>query len=239
MKYLYLLVDLFTIVIPLAFSFHPKIKFYKTWKEFFIAAIPVAIIFLIWDSIFTRLGIWSFNLNYLVGYYFFNLPVEEVLFFICIPFSCVFTYYCLDKFFKLGWPTLKEKLFCIFFSVALIITGFIFKDKCYTSITFFSTAFVCLFLKLVLRINWFGRAVSVYLILLIPFLIVNGILTGTGLEEPVVRYNHSETLGIRLLTIPVEDIFYGFELLLLNLLIYLQLLRKKEFKKKIRSASEK
>jgi lycopene cyclase domain-containing protein len=92
---------------------------------------------------------------------------------------------------------------------------------------------------LVLRINWFGRAVSVYLILLIPFLIVNGILTGTGLEEPVVRYNHSETLGIRLLTIPVEDIFYGFELLLLNLLIYLQLLRKKEFKKKIRSASEK
>ncbi len=239
MKYLYLLVDLFTVSIPLAFSFHPKIKFYKTWKEFFIAAIPVAIIFIVWDSIFTHLGIWSFNPRYLTGVYFFNLPVEEILFFLCIPFSCVFTYYCLDKFYKLAWPAVAEDIFCIVLSAILVIAGLAFKDKWYTSVTFFSTAFVCFFLKFVLKINWFGKAVSVYLILLIPFLIVNGILTGTGLEEPVVRYNNIETLGLRLLTIPVEDIFYGFELILLNLLIYQQLLRKKEFRKKIRPASEK
>ena len=232
MKYLYLLVELFTVSIPLLFSFHPKIKFYKTWKEFLIAAIPVAIIFISWDSIFTHLGIWSFNPRYLLGVYIFDLPIEEILFFICIPFSCVFTYYCLDKFYKLAWPAVVENIFCIVLSMILIVTGFIFKDKYYTSVTFFSTAFVCLFLKFVLKINWFGKAASVYLILLIPFLIVNGILTGTGLEEPVVRYNNSEIVGLRLLTIPVEDIFYGFELILFNLLIYLQLLRKKEFRKK-------
>ena len=239
MKYLYLLVELFTVSIPLLFSFHPKIKFYKTWKEFLIAAIPVAIIFIVWDSIFTHLGIWSFNPRYLTGVYFFSLPIEEILFFLCIPFSCVFTYYCLDKFYKLAWPATVENIFCIVLSMILIVTGFIFKDKYYTSVTFFSTAFVCLFLKFVLKINWFGKAASVYLILLIPFLIVNGILTGTGLEEPVVRYNNSEIVGLRLLTIPVEDIFYGFELILLNLFIYLQLLRKKEFRKKIKPASEK
>ena len=239
MKYLYLLVELFTVSIPLLFSFHPKIKFYKTWKEFLIAAIPVAIIFIVWDSIFTHLGIWSFNPRYVTGVYFFNLPIEEILFFLCIPFSCVFTYYCLDKFYKLAWPAAVENIFCIVLSMILIIAGLVFKDKWYTSVTFFSTAFVCLFLKFVLKINWFGKAASVYLILLIPFLIVNGILTGTGLEEPVVRYNNSEIVGLRLLTIPVEDIFYGFELILLNLFIYLQLLRKKEFRKKIRPASEK
>jgi lycopene cyclase domain-containing protein len=234
MKYLYLLVDFFTIIIPLIFSFHPRIKFYETWKEFFTAVVPVAIIFIAWDSFFTHLGIWNFNPRYLIGIYFFNLPVEEILFFICIPYSCVFTFYCLDKFYKLAWPSFIEDIFCIVFSVIIIIVGFIFKNKYYTSVTFFSTAFVCLFLKFILKIHWFGKAVSVYLILLIPFLIVNGILTGTGLEEPVVRYNNAETLGVRLLTIPVEDIFYGFTLILLNLLIYLQLLRKKEFINKIR-----
>ena len=68
--------------------------------------------------------------------------------------------------------------------------------------------------------QWMGKLFSVYPVLLIPFFIVNGILTGTGLAEPVVWYNNAENLGIRLITIPVEDIFYGFELILLNIFIY-------------------
>jgi lycopene cyclase domain-containing protein len=233
MKYSYLLVDFFTVIVPLLFSFHPKINFYKTWKEFFIAAIPVAIIFIIWDSTFTHLGVWNFNPQYITGIYFFSLPIEEILFFICIPFSCVFTYYCLDKFYKLSWNTRVENIFCIVLSLFLVIVGLLFSGRLYTSVTFISTAFVCVILKFILKINWFGKAVSVYAILLIPFLIVNGILTGTGLDEPVVRYNEMENLNIRLFTIPVEDIFYGFELILLNLFIYLQLVRRKKIRRKI------
>ena len=63
----------------------------------------------------------------------------------------------------------------------------------------------------------------VYSVLLLPFFIVNGILTGTGLDSPVVWYNDNENLGLRVLTIPVEDIFYGMELIFLNLLIYQKL----------------
>jgi lycopene cyclase domain-containing protein len=55
-----------------------------------------------------------------------------------------------------------------------------------------------------------------YLVMLIPFFIVNGILTGTGLEEPVVWYKPEEIAGIRMLTIPVEDVFFGMLLILLN-----------------------
>jgi hypothetical protein len=60
----------------------------------------------------------------------------------------------------------------------------------------------------------------IYPILLIPFFIVNGILTGSGLPQPIVWYNNAENIGIQLWTIPVEDIFYGFELMLINVYLY-------------------
>lgn len=220
MKFIYLLVNFFAVIVPLVFSFHPKIKFYKTWKAFFISAAIVGVIFLIWDVIFTSLGVWSFNPRYITGIFLYNLPIEEILFFICIPFSCVFTYYCLDKFYSLGWPEQAETFFCILLSTLLLITGITWLDKLYTSATFISTAIICLLLKFAAKIKWFGKAVTVYAVLLIPFLIVNGILTGTGLEEPVVQYNNEENLGIRIFTIPIEDTVYGFELILLNLFFY-------------------
>ena len=47
-----------------------------------------------------------------------------------------------------------------------------------------------------------------------PFLLVNGILTGLlDSVSPPVWYNDSENIGIRLMTIPVEDFFYSFSLL--------------------------
>jgi len=77
-----------------------------------------------------------------------------------------------------------------------------------------------------LNITWLSNFYMVYGILLIPFLIVNGILTGTGVNAPIVWYNHSQIIGIRILTIPVEDVFYGMDLVFMNLLIYRYLNKK-------------
>ncbi|MGC9342869.1 MAG: lycopene cyclase domain-containing protein [Bacteroidales bacterium] len=55
---------------------------------------------------------------------------------------------------------------------------------------------------------------------LIPFLIVNGILTGSFIEEEIVWYNDMENLSFRIFTIPVEDMFYGMLLILMNVSIY-------------------
>jgi len=62
-----------------------------------------------------------------------------------------------------------------------------------------------------------------FLIILIPFIIVNAILTGSFIEEEIVWYNNSENLGIRFFTIPIEDFGYAFSLILLNLMLIGQL----------------
>ena len=226
MKLLYLLIDILTLAVPLLFSFHPKISFQKTWKALFPAVICIAVPFLVLDSIFTSHGVWNFNPRYITGIYLFNLPVEEILFFICIPYACIFTYYCLNKFYDLSWNPKAENIFCILFSALLLITGFLFRQKIYTSSTFISTALLSLYLKFGMHVKWFGKAVSVFGILILPFFLVNGILTGTDLSAPVVRYNPGYNLGIRLLTIPVEDFIYGFELFLFNLFLYLRFTKR-------------
>jgi lycopene cyclase domain-containing protein len=58
-----------------------------------------------------------------------------------------------------------------------------------------------------------------FLVILIPFILINAILTGSFIAEPVVWYDNTENLGIRILTIPIEDFGYAFSLVLFNLLL--------------------
>jgi lycopene cyclase domain-containing protein len=225
MKSLYLWIDVFTIIVPLIFSFHPKIRFYKKWKAFIPAMLMAALVFIAWDIWFTGKGVWSFNPLYTTGIKFFNLPIEEVLFFICIPYACVFTYHCLTKFMNIHWSEKTEKRFCIILSAFLLMIAAIYPDRAYTFATFLITALFCLVIRFLLKVEWFGKSVTVYAFLLIPFLIVNGMLTGTGIDGAVVIYNNNENMGIRILTIPVEDVFYGYLLFLLNLFFYHLFLR--------------
>ncbi len=220
MKFTYLLVNFFAVIVPFVFSFHPKIQFNKNFKSFFKANLIVSLLFLIWDSVFTAMGVWRFNDDYTIGINIFNLPLEELLFFVCIPFACVFTFHCSQLFFRLKWNLKSENVFVLLSALFLLITGIYFWQKVYTSSTFISTAILLLVLKYYFKVEWLSEFFTVYLFLLIPFFIVNGVLTGTGLEQPVVIYNDNENLGIRLNTIPVEDVIFGLELLLLNIFFY-------------------
>lgn len=227
LSYTYLLIDFFTVIICFIFSFHHKIKFNRHFGAFLGASVIVGLVFIGWDAWFTKIGVWWFNDKYLLGIRILNLPIEEILFFICIPFSCVFTYFCLDKFFKLDWKPLPEKVFVILSIMAAAIIGFYYNDKIYTSFTFITTSLSIFVLYFVLKSRWIGKASFIYLILMPGFLLVNGILTGTGLESPIVNYNPNDFLGIRILTIPIEDTVYGYELILWNIYLF-QKLKKTE-----------
>ena len=217
MKFTYLLIDLFSVMIPAIFSFHPKIRFCEKFKAFFAANAVSAICFISWDVAFTAKGIWGFNEQYIMGLHFLNLPVEEVLFFFCIPFACLFTYHCFIIIFK---KRPREKRLTGIFICLLLLGGIFFWENTYTAATFISTALLLFVCSYILNIDWAGQLYRVYAFLLIPFLVVNGILTGTGLTQPIVWYNNNETMSFRILTIPFEDVFFGFELIFMTTFFY-------------------
>ena len=219
-QYTYLAINFFTIIICFIFSFHPKIKFHRHFKAFLFASILVAVFFIAWDVWFTANGVWWFNDKYLIGKRLFGLPIEELLFFICIPFSCVFTYFCLDKFFKLDWKPSVEKVFVIISIISCFVLAIIFKGKIYSFVTFLTTAISMIVLYFILKVKWMGKASFIYLVLMPGFLAVNGILTGTGLDSPIVNYNPKDFIGFRILTIPIEDTVYGYEMILWNLFFF-------------------
>ncbi|MEJ5995984.1 lycopene cyclase domain-containing protein [Pedobacter sp. Du54] len=223
MKYAYLLVNFFTIIVPFLFSFHPKLKFYKTWKAFFPAVICTSFFFIVWDAYFTDLGVWGFNSDYLVGVYLYNLPLEEILFFLCIPYACVFTYHCIDLWLK---EPKTDKWISLIFIIACVFMAILNFEKAYTMFAFLTLGVLLLIAKYVMRVDWLIKFYLIYCILLFPFLIVNGVLTGTGIENPIVWYNENEIIGCRILTIPFEDVFYGMAMVLMNLLIYKTLLKR-------------
>jgi hypothetical protein len=169
---------------------------------------------------YTHLGVWGFNQKYLIGYATGNLPVKEVLFFLCIPYACLFTYYCLGKFIQTLYFKKAEKTITLLLISGLSILSACYYPKLYTSVTFLLLAVMLFLLKFVFKVTWLHRFYFAYLFLLIPFMIINGILTGTGLERPVVWYNPEEIIGLRILSIPVEDIFYGMLMLICSVSIF-------------------
>jgi len=78
--------------------------------------------------------------------------------------------------------------------------------------------------------NYYNGFFLSFLFILIPFFIVNGILTGSMIDAPIVWYNDDENLGVRLATIPIEDIGYAFSMLFCNLMIFEWLNRNQKIK---------
>ena len=209
--------------VPLLLSFDKRLQFYKQWKYVFPSILLVALVYIILDVNFTNQGIWGFNPKYLSGIYLFTLPLEEILFFIVIPYASIFLHESIREYFpKLEIPkSLNKGLLIALILVSLLIAVFN-ADKSYTFYISLKLA-IALLLVLLLRSRITRSFFITFGVILIPFLIVNGILTGSFIEGEVVWYNNTENLGVRIFTIPIEDFAYAFSMILYNLLLIEQL----------------
>jgi lycopene cyclase domain-containing protein len=219
-KYLYLSLMLFSISYPLAQSFEHRITYYRQWKYLFPAIAITAFVFIVWDHWFTVIGVWEFNPRYVLGLFFLELPLEEWLFFIVVPFASIFIYEVLNYFVKKDILQPIAKATTLFLIPFLFVIGMLNLDKWYTSVNLLVGSVALAIHYIFFQTKYLGRIYLAYLVHLIPFLLVNGVLTGGFTEEAVVIYNNEENLGIRIYTIPIEDTVYAMTLLLMNISFY-------------------
>ncbi len=234
LSYAYLYVDLFCLAGPFFLSFHKSVSFYKNFKPLFVGLLAVFAIYIPWDILFTHWGIWNFNSTYTLAPRWFLLPIEEWLFFIAVPFACVFSFECV-RYFKKSPPSdtftkISSYFIALVAGAVCVFAGY--KGLWYTfSATLFCTGI--LIFHIIRKTNYLGYFLYSWIILLIPFFISNGVLTGLDfykydlintskveISESIVRYNNQYNLGIRIWSVPIEDFFYGLAMVLLTLTPY-------------------
>lgn len=219
MDSLYLWLNIGSLSIPFLYSFHPKLKLYKKWKYMFPSIVIMMLLFIPWDIVFTGNGYWGFNPDYLTGLYIVNLPIEEWMFFVCIPYACIFTHYALLHYFPNMQLSEKATQFITYFLIfVLLLLVILFYDRWYSLINF-SYAIVLIGLMLAYKKALLKKFFLTFLVMLLPFFIVNGVLTGSFIEEQIVWYDNTQNMGVRMFTIPVEDSVYAFTMILTPLVL--------------------
>ena len=182
-------------------AFFGSLKCCYIWnhlKPMLIAIAIPAIPFLLRDVFVTGTH-WHFNPLYVSGIKIINLPIEEILFFITVPFACLFTWEMIirrakEKQINMQWLRLLLYLALpagiYFFSIG----------KQYTGLTL-SFIFLANIVDQFLKTNLlFDKRFYFYLLLIVIFtLIFNGYLTW----RPVVTYGVEYQLDFRIITIPV------------------------------------
>lgn len=230
--YLYLFVNLSCLLGPFILSFHPRLHLYKRWKSIAIGMLAMMTVFIPWDIFFTKNNIWHFSNEYTLGFKILELPIEEWLFFICVPFACIFTFEVIVSYF----PKKPSSIFTQLISLILIVISIALSISYFNHWYTLSASATCVLLLIYhtwKKSEFLGHFYIAWAFLQLPFFISNGVLTGLKfweypfintskieLENAIVYYNNSHNLGMRIWSVPADDFFYGLVMVLLALTFY-------------------
>jgi lycopene cyclase domain-containing protein len=221
--YTYLYFNILVIIFPFLLSFDKRVAFWRKWPYLFISIIFGDLIFVTWDSIVTDIGHWSFNEDHLTGIWVFGIPLEELLFFVTVPYACLFTYEVIQYYLR-EWRVPFNRYVNLALAAVLVIAAFLFMDQGYTFIVLLYTAGMVVIATFAEGPLLKSRKFWIYTLITIGlFTVFNMILTAI----PIVEYSPEHIWGGdglfngRFFTIPLEDFFYNFSLLTTYLLFYL------------------
>jgi lycopene cyclase domain-containing protein len=214
MKLQYLIFNLIIFFLPiLSFIIYPKIE-YPLNLNALLSIFLAAAIFIFHDVMVVNKW-WRFNEKYIIGIKILKLPVEEILFFFSVSFSCLTI-----------WINFKNIIipfsfnYFYFFYVLIFLYYFyliIKNKKIYLS-------FVLLFYLILLIFDWFSKTNLLlnfnFLIFTIGVFLLTLIFNYYLTKTPIVIYNKKIIINIRILTIPIEDFLYGINFLYLTILLY-------------------
>lgn len=218
MQYTYLLINLAIIIGPLAFTFHRKIKYYTQLLIVAKTTFFVSTTYICLDVFAHKIGFWDYSPLRTTAISIFDLPLGEVLFFITIPYSCLFVWVILKTHTKKVVHNHNYLfLFIQVLSLLLIVIGYTFGLGRYYLETLGLIILIVIAYKYNLIVLFRSRQYYLFLIFgFTVFLLFNYLLT----SYPVVVYDDSFSSGIRLATIPLEDFFYNFSLLSTYIIVF-------------------
>jgi lycopene cyclase domain-containing protein len=199
---------------PATLLFIAKDKVTLNLRAFALAFLYVCMPFIVWDMWAASNEHWGFNPRYIIGPYIFKLPIEEMLFFVTVPFAMTFVWELMASRVKdINNPKIIQ---CILW-VVVIVSGMAagYFDGAYTKSVLLALSF-CSLLLLRSKIYVLARFWRFQLYHLGVFVVFNGVLTAL----PIITYSGSAIIGIRLGTIPLEDFAYSFCLISLFVLAY-------------------
>lgn len=187
-----------------------RFKFRKlNIKRLVACYLVVSLPFVAWDIWAVSKGHWSFNAAYVLDIFLLNIAVEEILFFLTVPLVCLITFLAIAKNSKTNISNFKINI--VISVIASIATGFVLIGSTYSY-----TQTVGLFTLIFCVMLLYFRPATIYkqsfwkyqLVLLVMFIAANTFLTSL----PIILYGQESIIGIRIITIPVEDFLYNFVL---------------------------
>lgn len=93
-QYLLLLAMCLVVTLPLEFL---DGRIYRRSARAAHAVLPIAAVYLVWDVLAIRFGVWWFDIRYFLGVELpAGLPLEELLFILVIPACALLTYGCVE-----------------------------------------------------------------------------------------------------------------------------------------------
>jgi lycopene cyclase domain-containing protein len=204
---------------PLGFSFEDRVHFWTHWPAVASALVLTGLLYLFWDAVVVRRGDWSFNPKFTGTLRIFGLPLGEILFFITVPYACLFVWEAIKTLLPPGIDWLSIQPMGLY-AGALVFVGasWVFRHLGYTVLALLSVA-IFLSTLAITHPALAGRSEFWvwWLFCFVAFAVVNGLYTAL----PTIFYNPRAIWGIRVGTIPLEDFFYNLGYLGLTLCFYL------------------
>ena len=197
------------------FPFFPeRFYFFKKWWKSILAG---SFFFILWDFIFSKLGIWGFNEQYITGDNILGFPVEEICWFPVIGMCSLFVHELISRFEINAITWGKGSLLTIF----VLMAGFYLAnyEKMYSGVSaavVMIALFACYRSGILAEIGKFSRS---FLVILIPMILFDGLLTGMFTKQALVIYNVEEFSGLRIVSIPIEDFIFGYGFLAIIILL--------------------
>lgn len=193
------------------------IKLHRDYKALGAVFLVISMPFIVWDSWAASEGHWLFSERYITSPRVFSLPIEEILFFITVPFAMMYVWRAILKHYRpvrVFSPSITAAMIAAIGLISLLL-GLVYWDRGYTRSVMLASALTSILLivsKLyVLRQFWLFQAFHLAL-----FALSNTFLTAL----PVISYGKDSIIGQRIGTIPVEDFFFSYALISLTLIIY-------------------